>query len=53
LEVYRLTDGRYQMVKADELERYRIAPLNLDLGVWQGDAKGTQSTKWLLAKVVG
>jgi Uma2 family endonuclease len=41
LEVYRLTDGHYQMVKADELERYRIAPLNLDLGVWQGDAKGT------------
>lgn len=36
VEVYRLVDGRYELVSADERGHYPIASLGVELGIWQG-----------------
>ncbi|MGF1603344.1 MAG: Uma2 family endonuclease [Thermosynechococcaceae cyanobacterium] len=46
LDVYRLTEGKYQQQPADEESHYWIEELNLFLGVWQGK-KAEQTAFWL------
>ncbi|OCR02295.1 hypothetical protein BCD67_20045 [Oscillatoriales cyanobacterium USR001] len=36
VEVYHLIEGRYQLVPANERGHYPIAPLGVELGIWQG-----------------
>lgn len=36
VEVYHLVDGRYQRLEANERGRFPIAPLGVELGIWQG-----------------
>lgn len=36
IEVYHLVDGRYQRLAANERGHYAIAPLGVELGIWQG-----------------
>ncbi|WP_017717571.1 Uma2 family endonuclease [Kamptonema formosum] len=36
VEVYHLVDGRYQRVPANERGHYPIAPMGVELGIWQG-----------------
>lgn len=36
VEVYHLVDGRYQLVSANQRDRYPIAPMEVELGIWQG-----------------
>lgn len=36
VEVYHLVDGRYQRVPANERGHYPIAPMDVELGIWQG-----------------
>ena len=36
MEVYHLIDGRYQRVAVNERGHYPIAPLGVELGIWQG-----------------
>lgn len=46
LEVYRLIDGRYRLMTPNEHGRYPIAPLGVELGVWQGAYQNVE-THWL------
>jgi hypothetical protein len=46
VEVYALTEGRYQIQKADASERYWISELELFLGVWEGTHEG-RTGYWL------
>ncbi|MEN9229347.1 MAG: Uma2 family endonuclease [Thermostichus sp. DG02_5_bins_236] len=46
LEVYQLQQGRYQLLPPQANGRYPIPPLQLELGVWQGDKEGRQGY-WL------
>lgn len=46
LEVYRLVDGFYQMLAANERGHYPIAPLGVELGLWQGSYQN-QTQLWL------
>ena len=46
LELYQLEEGRYEIQDPDEHQRYWIADLNLNLGVWQGD-RGNIPGYWL------
>lgn len=36
LEVYRLVDGLYQSISPNDRGHYAIAPLGVELGLWQG-----------------
>ncbi len=36
VEVYHLVAGRYELMTANERGHYRIAPLQVELGIWQG-----------------
>ena len=36
VEVYHLVDNTYQLMKANERGHYPIAPLKVELGIWQG-----------------
>jgi len=36
VEVYHLTDGCYSLLPANQWGRYSIAPLGVELGIWQG-----------------
>ncbi|UBF24837.1 Uma2 family endonuclease [Kovacikia minuta CCNUW1] len=36
VEVYHLIDGHYHLLPANSEERYPIAALNVELGIWQG-----------------
>lgn len=36
VELYNLINGRYQLVAANERDRYPITPLGVELGIWQG-----------------
>ncbi len=46
LEVYHLVDGLYRPLEANERGHYAIAPLGIELGVWQGNYQN-QSQRWL------
>ncbi len=46
LEVYRLVDGFYQMLETNERGHYPIAPLEVELGLWQGSYQN-QTQLWL------
>jgi Uma2 family endonuclease len=46
LDVYHLTDGKYQQQSPDEQGRFYLATLNLFLGVWRGK-KAEMVTFWL------
>lgn len=47
LEVYQLNEvGRYQLCEPDHHNRYWIAPMNLSLGVWQGQREN-RAGYWL------
>lgn len=36
VEVYNLVNGRYQLIAANDRDRYPITPLGVELGIWQG-----------------
>jgi hypothetical protein len=36
VEVYHLVDGRYERLSANERGHYAIAPMGVELGIWQG-----------------
>ncbi len=46
LEVYRLVEGRYQRISANERGHYSIPLLGVELGLWQGCYQN-QSQTWL------
>lgn len=46
LEVYRFVDGFYQLLAANERGHYAIAPLGVELGLWQGSYQN-QTQLWL------
>ena len=46
LEVYRLVEGRYQRISANERGHYPIPLLGVELGLWQGCYQN-QSQTWL------
>ena len=46
LEVYRLIDGSYQQLAPNERGHYAIAPLAVELGLWQGSYQN-QTQLWL------
>ena len=46
LEVYRFVDGFYQLLAANERGHYPIAPLGVELGLWQGSYQN-QTQLWL------
>ena len=46
LEVYRLVDGFYQMLSANERGHYPITLLGVELGLWQGSYQN-QTQLWL------
>jgi Uma2 family endonuclease len=37
VEVYELVNGRYQRVAANQRGHYSIAPMGVELGIWQGE----------------
>jgi len=46
LEVYHLRDVYYQKLQPNERGHYLIAPLNVELGIWQGSYQN-QTQQWL------
>ncbi|WP_041233633.1 Uma2 family endonuclease [Cylindrospermum stagnale] len=46
VEVYHLVDGHYQPVPANERGNYPIAPLGVELGIWQGQYNNMEAP-WL------
>jgi len=46
LEVYHLKDVYYQKLQPNERGHYLIAPLNVELGIWQGSYQN-QTQQWL------
>jgi len=46
LEIYRLVDGFYQLLAANERGHYPIALLRIELGLWQGSYQN-QTQLWL------
>lgn len=36
VEVYHFVDGRYELMSANERGHYAIAPMGVELGIWQG-----------------
>ncbi|MBE9163763.1 Uma2 family endonuclease [Tychonema sp. LEGE 06208] len=46
LEVYRLIDGYYQLLELNERGHFPIAPLGVELGLWQGSYQN-QTMLWL------
>ncbi|MGB0563735.1 MAG: Uma2 family endonuclease [Spirulinaceae cyanobacterium] len=46
LEVYHLQDGRYQQLSPNERGHYGIAPLGVELGLWQGNYQN-QHQLWM------
>ena len=46
LEVYHYIDGAYQKIESNERGHYPIAPLGVELGLWQGSYQN-QSQLWL------
>jgi Uma2 family endonuclease len=46
LEVFQLVDGRYQQMAPNAQGRYLIAPMKVELGVWEGMFRGLNGA-WL------
>ena len=46
LEVYRLIDGYYRLLELNERGHFAIAPLGVELGLWQGSYQN-QTMLWL------
>ncbi|MEH2024312.1 Uma2 family endonuclease [Nostoc sp.] len=46
VEVYELIGGKYQLLTANERGHYTIAPLGVELGLWQGEYQNAQ-LPWL------
>ncbi len=46
VEVYELVNGRYQRVAANQRGHYPIAPMGVELGIWQGEYLN-QDFPWL------
>jgi len=46
LEVYRLIDGYYQLLELNQRGHFPIAPLGVELGLWQGSYQN-QTMLWL------
>ncbi len=46
VEVYHLVDGRYELMKANERDRYPISAMGVELGIWQGQY-GNMEAPWL------
>jgi Uma2 family endonuclease len=46
VEVYELVNGRYQRVAANQRGHYPIAPMGVELGIWQGEYFN-QDFSWL------
>ncbi|MEG3976455.1 Uma2 family endonuclease [Microcoleus sp. herbarium8] len=46
LEVYRLIDGYYQLLELNERGHFPVAPLGVELGLWQGSYQN-QTMLWL------
>lgn len=46
LEVYRLIDGFYRLLAPNERGHYAIAPMGVELGLWQGNYQN-QTQLWL------
>lgn len=46
VEVYHLVDGRYERVRANERSHYSIPPMNIELGIWQGQYENIE-LPWL------
>jgi len=46
VEVYRLVEGRYSLLPANDRGRYPIPPLSIKLGIWQGRYKNVE-LPWL------
>ncbi|MFP4414847.1 MAG: Uma2 family endonuclease, partial [Coleofasciculus sp.] len=46
IEVYHLIEGQYQVIPANERGHYAIAPLGLELGIWQGQYQNVE-LPWL------
>ncbi|MEG3937574.1 Uma2 family endonuclease [Microcoleus sp. S36b_A3] len=46
LEVYRLIDGSYQLLELNDRGHFPIAPLGVELGLWQGSYQN-QEMLWL------
>jgi Uma2 family endonuclease len=46
LEVYRLVNGRYQLLPANAAGRFPIEPMGIELGIWEGSYR-TITGPWL------
>ncbi|NEU71312.1 Uma2 family endonuclease [Hassallia byssoidea VB512170] len=46
VEVYKLIGGQYQLLTANERGHYPIAPLGVELGIWQGEYQNAE-LPWL------
>lgn len=46
VEVYRLEEGRYERLSANERGHYPISPMGVELGIWQGQY-GNMTLPWL------
>ena len=46
VEVYRLTEGRYSLLPANDRGHFPITPLGVELGIWQGRYKNVE-LPWL------
>ncbi len=46
VEVYHLIEGKYQLLPANERGNYPIAPLGVELGIWQGQYQNVE-LPWL------
>jgi Uma2 family endonuclease len=46
VEVYKLIGGQYQLLAPNERGRYPIAPLGVELGIWQGEYQNAE-LPWL------
>jgi Uma2 family endonuclease len=48
LSVYQLIHGRYETLSPTQHGRFRIVPMGIDLGIWQGEYQGCPAA-WLRA----
>lgn len=46
IEVYHLIEGQYQLMTTNERGHYAIAPLGVELGIWQGQYQNVE-LPWL------
>ena len=46
MEVYRLEEGRYKRLSANEWGHYPISSMSVDLGIWQGEYEN-MTLPWL------